>query len=145
MHSCSPQVRVLGGAPTASVRANPYNDPKADDLPDTPKPATWQKVVLGVVTAVATAVVAAPVAVAVGDGCLAVAPACAAEIAEMVTGGASGGSLTIGGAAAAGASSEARSTVLGGKYYTVWIAAGHRHLTSGRREARRLACRPRWS
>lgn len=40
-----------------------------------------------------------PVAVTLGEGCLAAAPVCAAEIAEMVTGGASGGSLTIGGAA----------------------------------------------
>ncbi|MDQ0904036.1 RHS repeat-associated protein [Streptomyces canus] len=81
---------------------NPYYDPNADDLPDTPKLKTWQKVVLGVVTGVAVAVAAAPVAVALGDGCLATAPVCAAEIAEMVTGGASGGSLTIGGAAVGG-------------------------------------------
>jgi hypothetical protein len=79
-----------------------FTDRNADDPPDTGKLATWQKVALGVVTAVAVAVVAAPVAVAVGEGCLATAPVCAAEIAETVTGGASGGSLTIGGAAVGG-------------------------------------------
>ncbi|MFJ9713415.1 RHS repeat domain-containing protein [Streptomyces sp. NPDC101234] len=85
-----------------AMGTNPNYDPKAHDLPDTGKLATWQKVVLGVVSAVAVAVVAAPVAVAVGEGCLATAPVCAAEIAEMATGGASGGSLTVG--AGAGAS-----------------------------------------
>lgn len=72
---------------------------------DKGKLATWQKVVLGLVGGLAAAVVAAPVAVALGDGCLATAPACAAEIVEVATGGASGGSLTVGGGAAlAGAS-----------------------------------------
>ncbi|MER6787917.1 hypothetical protein ABT330_25390 [Streptomyces sp. NPDC000658] len=56
---------------------------------------------LGAVAAVATVVVAAPAAIALGEGCLATAPVCAAEIAEMATGGASGGSLTVGSAAAA--------------------------------------------
>ncbi|MGR6968320.1 hypothetical protein ACU639_01710 [Streptomyces cynarae] len=82
---------------------NPYYDPNAHDLPDKPKLATWQKVVLGVVVGVAAAVVAAPAIVAVGEGCLATAPVCAAEIAEMATGGASGGSLPAS-AAATGAS-----------------------------------------
>ncbi|WP_329265216.1 hypothetical protein OG223_09530 [Streptomyces sp. NBC_01478] len=82
-----------------AMGTNPYYDSKADDLPDTPELATWQKVVLGVVAVVSLAVAAAPVAVALGEGCLAAAPVCAAEIAETVTGGASGGSLTIGGAA----------------------------------------------
>ncbi|MGW0801218.1 RHS repeat domain-containing protein, partial [Streptomyces sp. NPDC002692] len=82
-----------------AMGSNPYYDPKADDLPDTPKLATWQKVVLGVVVGVAVAVAAAPVAVAVADGCLAVAPVCAAEIAEAATGGASGGSAVVGGGA----------------------------------------------
>ncbi|MEU2624620.1 RHS repeat-associated core domain-containing protein [Streptomyces sp. NPDC007157] len=81
---------------------NPHYDPNANDIPDAGKLATWQKVVLGVVSVVAVAVVAAPVAIAVGEGCLATAPVCAAEIAEMATGGASGGSLTVG--AGAGAS-----------------------------------------
>ncbi|MFF3334721.1 RHS repeat-associated core domain-containing protein [Streptomyces sp. NPDC002888] len=101
-----------------AMGTNPHYNPKADDLPDTGKLATWQKVVLGVVAVVAIAVTAAPVAVALGDGCLATAPVCAAEIAEMVTGGASGGSLTVGSAAAAGGYSAARSTILGGKYFT---------------------------
>ncbi|MFE9904903.1 RHS repeat domain-containing protein [Streptomyces achromogenes] len=84
-----------------AMGTNPYYDPKAHDLPDKPKLATWQKVVLGIVVGVAAAVVAAPAAVAVGDGCLAAAPVCAAEIAELATGGASGGSLTVGSAAVA--------------------------------------------
>ncbi len=54
------------------------------------------EVVLGVIAGVAAAVVAAPVAVAVGEGCLAAAPVCAAEIAEIATGGASGGSAVAG-------------------------------------------------
>ncbi|WP_393087748.1 RHS repeat-associated core domain-containing protein [Streptomyces sp. LN704] len=82
-----------------AMGTNPYYDPKADDLPDRPKLATWQKVVLGVVSVVSLAVAAAPVAIALGEGCLATAPVCAADIAETLTGGASGGSLTIGGAA----------------------------------------------
>jgi hypothetical protein len=81
---------------------NPYYDPSAHDLPDKPKLATWQKIVLGAITAVAATVVIAPVAVALGGGCLATAPVCAAEIAEVATGGASGGSLTVGSVAAAG-------------------------------------------
>ncbi|MER6442917.1 hypothetical protein ABT275_42450 [Streptomyces sp. NPDC001185] len=79
--------------------SNPYYDPNADDFPDTPKLATWQKVVLGAVCVVAVAVAAAPVAVAVADGCLAAAPVCAAEIVEAATGGASGGSGVVGGGA----------------------------------------------
>ncbi|WP_333738946.1 RHS repeat domain-containing protein [Streptomyces sp. IBSBF 2806] len=84
-----------------AMGTNPYYDPNAGDLPDTGKLATWQKVVLGAVAAVATVVVAAPAAVALGEGCLATAPVCAAEIAEMMTGGASGGSAVVGGGAAA--------------------------------------------
>ncbi|MGW4043466.1 hypothetical protein [Streptomyces sp. NPDC004721] len=38
---------------------------------------------------------------ALGEGCLAAAPVCAAEIAEMATGGASGGSAVVGGGAVA--------------------------------------------
>ncbi|MFF3412596.1 RHS repeat-associated core domain-containing protein [Streptomyces sp. NPDC002742] len=93
-----------------AMGTNPYYDPKADDLPDTPKLATWQKIVLGAIVGVAAVVVAAPVAVAVGDGCLATAPVCAAEIMEMATGGASGGSAVVGGGvAAAGAKALATS------------------------------------
>ncbi|MFI6341117.1 RHS repeat-associated core domain-containing protein [Streptomyces sp. NPDC050535] len=79
-----------------AMGTNPHYDPNANDLPDAGKLATWQKVVLGVVTVVAVAVVLAPVAVALGEGCLATAPVCAAEIAEMATGGASGGSAVVG-------------------------------------------------
>ncbi|MFJ1672806.1 RHS repeat-associated core domain-containing protein [Streptomyces bottropensis] len=85
---------------------------------DRGKLATWQKVFLGVVIGVAAAVAVAPVAVAVGEGCLAAAPVCAAEIAEMATGGASGGSAVVGAGVGVGAYSAARSTRLGGKYYT---------------------------
>ncbi|MFJ9718927.1 RHS repeat-associated core domain-containing protein [Streptomyces sp. NPDC101213] len=79
-----------------TMGTNPYYDPNAHDLPDKPELATWQKVVLGVVAVVALAVAAAPVAAVAAEGCLATAPVCAAEIAEMATGGASGGSLTAG-------------------------------------------------
>ncbi|GAA3063398.1 hypothetical protein [Streptomyces glomeratus] len=79
-------------------------DPSDSDHSDRGKLATWQKVVLGVIVGVAATVVAAPAAVAVGGGCLAAAPVCAAEIAEMATGGASGGSMVVGsGAVAVGA------------------------------------------
>jgi RHS repeat-associated protein len=103
-----------------AMGTNPNYDPTANDLPDTGKLATWQKVVLGAVAVVSLAVAAAPVAVALGEGCLASAPVCAAEIAEMVTGGASGGSAVVGGGAAVGIGgySAARSTPLGGKYFT---------------------------
>ncbi|MFF3941667.1 RHS repeat-associated core domain-containing protein [Streptomyces phaeofaciens] len=90
-----------------AMGTNPYYDRNAGDLPDTGKLATWQKVVLGVVTGIAVAVVAAPVAVALGEGCLATAPVCAAEIAEMVTGGASGGSAVVGGGAVVGGAARA--------------------------------------
>ncbi|MFI1031221.1 RHS repeat-associated core domain-containing protein [Streptomyces sp. NPDC020951] len=98
-----------------AMGTNPHYDPSANDIPDAGKLATWQKVVLGIVAGVAAIVVAAPVAVAVGDGCLAAAPVCAVEIAEALTGGASGGSAAIVGA---GAYSAARTTRLGGTYYT---------------------------
>ncbi|WP_234330285.1 RHS repeat domain-containing protein [Streptomyces acidiscabies] len=84
-----------------AMGTNPQYNPNANDLPDTGKLSTWQKVILGTVSAVAGAVILAPVAIALGEGCLATAPVCAAEIAEMATGGASGGSLTIGGGAVA--------------------------------------------
>ncbi|MFF8639007.1 RHS repeat domain-containing protein [Streptomyces pilosus] len=83
-----------------AMGTNPAYDPNANDLPDTGKLATWQKVVLGALVVVGLAVAAAPVAIVVGEGCLAAAPVCAAEIAEVATGGASGGSLTVGGGAA---------------------------------------------
>ncbi|WP_240802492.1 RHS repeat-associated core domain-containing protein [Streptomyces sp. A0642] len=92
-----------------AMGTNPHYDPTANDLPDTGKLATWQKAVLGVITVVATAVVLAPVAVAVGEGCLIAAPICAAEIAEMATGGASGGSAVVGaGVASSGAAAAFR-------------------------------------
>ncbi|WP_079034595.1 RHS repeat-associated core domain-containing protein [Streptomyces hirsutus] len=84
-----------------AMGTNPHYDPNANDLPDTPKLATWQKVVLGAVVGIAVVVIAAPVAVAVGEGCLATAPVCAAQIAELATGGASGGSAVVGGGIAA--------------------------------------------
>ncbi|MFC4329515.1 RHS repeat-associated core domain-containing protein [Streptomyces andamanensis] len=90
-----------------AMGTNPYYDPNAHDLPDKPKLATWQKVILGLVVGAAAAVVAAPVAVAVGEGCLATAPACAAEIAETVTGGASGGSAVVGSGATVAAATRA--------------------------------------
>ncbi|MFC4500640.1 MULTISPECIES: RHS repeat domain-containing protein [Streptomyces] len=90
-----------------AMGTNPQYDPNANDIPDAGKLATWQKVVLGAVSAVAVTVVAAPVAVALGEGCLATAPVCAAEIAEMVTGGASGGSAVVGGGAALASASRA--------------------------------------
>ncbi|MFI9549820.1 RHS repeat domain-containing protein [Streptomyces sp. NPDC052016] len=107
-----------------AMGTNPYYNPKADDLPDRPKLATWQKVVLGVVVVVATAVAVAPVAVALGEGCLATAPVCAAELAEMATGGASGGSAVVGsGAAAAGVKALAT-----GKYGAATNAANGARL-----------------
>lgn len=78
----------------------PQYDPAAHDLPDTGKLSTWRKVLLGVVTVVGLAVAVAPFASAFATGCLATLPVCAAEIAEMATGGASGGSSTAGGAGA---------------------------------------------
>ncbi|MEH0423309.1 RHS repeat-associated core domain-containing protein [Streptomyces sp. B21-083] len=95
-----------------AMGTNPHYDPNANDLPDTGKLATWQKVVLGLVVGVAVVVAAAPVAVALGEGCLATAPVCAAEIAEMVTGGASGGSAVVGGGIVA---AGAKTLAAGGK------------------------------
>ncbi|MFE9882714.1 RHS repeat-associated core domain-containing protein [Streptomyces sp. NPDC005784] len=64
------------------------------------KLSTWQKVLLGIVTGVSTVVAAAPVAAALGPeaaaACLADPPACGEIIAEVATGGASGGSLVAG-------------------------------------------------
>lgn len=95
-----------------AMGTNPHYDANAHDLPDKPKRATWQKVVLGLLAGVAATVAVAPVALAVGGGCLAVAPVCAAEIAEAVTGGASGGSALVGSSAmvAAVASKSATAT-----------------------------------
>lgn len=80
-----------------AMGTNPNYDPSANDLPDPGKLSTWQKVVLGVVTVVGLVVAVAPVSVGLAQGCLAAAPVCAAEIAEMATGGASGGSAVVGG------------------------------------------------
>ncbi|MFF4105416.1 RHS repeat-associated core domain-containing protein [Streptomyces sp. NPDC001903] len=55
-----------------------------------------QKIALGVITVVSLAVVVAPVAAEFGPACLAAAPVCAAELSEMATGGASGGSAAVG-------------------------------------------------
>ncbi|MFJ4689673.1 RHS repeat domain-containing protein [Streptomyces sp. NPDC088789] len=45
-----------------AMGANPHYDPTASDLPDRPKLATWQKVLLGVVTVVGLGVAVAPLA-----------------------------------------------------------------------------------
>ncbi|MEV0139928.1 MULTISPECIES: RHS repeat-associated core domain-containing protein [Streptomyces] len=79
----------------------------------TPAPLkTWQKIVLGIASGVSAGVILAPVALAIGPeiaaACLANPAGCATVAAELTTGGAGG----------AGAYSAARSTVLGGKYYT---------------------------
>ncbi|THA33092.1 hypothetical protein E6W17_32055 [Streptomyces sp. A1547] len=58
-----------------------------------------QKIALGVITVVSLAVVVAPIAAEFGTACLATAPVCAAEIAEIATGGASGGSALVAGGA----------------------------------------------
>ncbi|MEU3208087.1 RHS repeat-associated core domain-containing protein [Streptomyces cyaneofuscatus] len=86
-----------------AMGTNTQFDRNADDLPDTGKLSTMQKVLLGVVTVVGLAVAVAPVAAAFASGCLATAPVCVASFAEMATGGASGGSLTLGGGAVAAA------------------------------------------
>lgn len=78
-----------------AMGTNPQYNPAANDLPDTGKLSTLQKVLLGAVTAVGLAVAVAPVAAALWTGCLATAPVCAATIAEMATGGASGGSAVV--------------------------------------------------
>ncbi|CAL9629279.1 toxin glutamine deamidase domain-containing protein [Streptomyces sp. enrichment culture] len=102
-----------------AMGTNPHYDPNANDIPDPGKLATWQKVTLGLLAGAALLVAAAPVAVVAAEGCLATAPVCAANISEIVTGGASGGSALVGGAAVGvGGYSAARSTILGGKYYT---------------------------
>jgi hypothetical protein len=101
-----PQPKKKDGVCNAcwAMGTNPNYQPNANDIPDVGKLATWQKVVLGVITGLSVTAVAAPAIVAIGDGCLATLPVCAAEISEMVTGGASGGSAVVGaGAFAAGA------------------------------------------
>ncbi|MEU2897600.1 RHS repeat-associated core domain-containing protein [Streptomyces sp. NPDC001273] len=85
-----------------AMGTNPHYDRTANDLPDTGKLSTWQKVLLGAVVGIAVVVAVAPVAVVLGQGCLAAAPVCAAEIAEVATGGASGGSAVVGSTAVAG-------------------------------------------
>lgn len=84
-----------------AMGTNPHYNPNANDIPDAGKLATWQKVLLGVVSTVSLAVASAPVVAVMAPGCLAAAPVCAAEIAEVVTGGASGGSMAVTGATAA--------------------------------------------
>ncbi|MFD4943091.1 RHS repeat domain-containing protein [Streptomyces sp. NPDC058409] len=90
-----------------AMGTNQAYDSNAHDQPDPPKLATWQKVVLGAVSVVAAVVILAPAAVVLGEGCLATAPVCAAEIAEMATGGASGGSAVVGSGAVAGSAAAA--------------------------------------
>ncbi|GAA2932662.1 RHS repeat-associated core domain-containing protein [Streptomyces enissocaesilis] len=82
-----------------AMGTNPHYDASANDLPARPPLATWQKIVLGVITAVAVAVIAAPVIVAVGESCLVAAIVCAEVASEAIAGG--GG--TTGAVAASGA------------------------------------------
>ncbi|WP_247689337.1 hypothetical protein [Streptomyces sp. RK62] len=92
-----------------AMGANPNHDPNANDIPDSGKLSTWQKVALGVVTVVGLLVAVAPLVVSPALGCLASAPACAAAIAETATGGASSGSAVVGtGAAGIAATRAAR-------------------------------------
>ncbi|MCX5269370.1 hypothetical protein [Streptomyces sp. NBC_00199] len=87
-----------------AMGTNPYCDPNAHDLPDTPKLKTWQKVVLGVVTAVTAVVVGAPVIVAgwqeISAACLFNPAGCGEVISEIGTAGAAGGSMASGAAGA---------------------------------------------
>nr|WP_237276962.1 RHS repeat-associated core domain-containing protein [Streptomyces caniscabiei] len=96
-----PQWNLLAGSYPV-----PANQAAKDVLTDRPKLSTLQKVMLGVFTVVGLAVAVAPVAAALGSGCLATAPVCAATIAETVTGGASGGSAVVGSGVAAGAAAK---------------------------------------
>ncbi|MEU9656425.1 RHS repeat domain-containing protein [Streptomyces chartreusis] len=89
-----------------AMGTNPQYNPSANDIPDPGKLATWQKVVLGVVTVVGLAVAVAPAAATLAPGCLAAAPVCAAEIAEVATGGASGGSAVVGTGVLAGTAAK---------------------------------------
>jgi RHS repeat-associated protein len=94
-----------------AMGTNPGYTPGAtDEWIDRPKLETWQKVVLGAISVAAAGVILAPVAITVGQGCLAAAPVCAAEIAEAATGGASGGSAVVGAGAVAGTTGLARRT-----------------------------------
>ncbi|MDH6455486.1 RHS repeat-associated protein [Streptomyces sp. SAI-119] len=85
-----------------AMGTNPHYDPNANDIPDPGKLATWQKVVLGVSTAVGLAVAGAPIVAAVGPeiaaACLANPVGCAEVVAEIGTGGAAGGSMPSGAA-----------------------------------------------
>ncbi|MFJ7242938.1 RHS repeat domain-containing protein [Streptomyces olivaceus] len=80
----------------------PANQSAKDLLTDRPEAATWQKVVVGVISAVAVAVVGAPVIAAVGPeittACLANPAGCAEVVTEIGTGGAAGGSMPSGSA-----------------------------------------------
>ncbi|MGW5134182.1 RHS repeat-associated core domain-containing protein [Streptomyces sp. NPDC004135] len=113
-----------------AMGTNPNYSPTAhDSWIDRPKLETWQKVVLGAISAVAAGVILAPVAVAVGQGCLAAAPVCAAEIAEVATGGASGGSAVVGSGIAVGGAKA----LTGGKSLSesdVTLGAAQRLLAS---------------
>ncbi|WP_240529792.1 RHS repeat-associated core domain-containing protein [Streptomyces mangrovisoli] len=91
-----------------AMGTNPNYDPSVhDDWIKTTKLATWQKVLLGIALGVDAVVAAGPVievAAALGPAvaahCLADPPACGEVIAEVATGGASGGSLPSSGAVA---------------------------------------------
>ncbi|MFE7570848.1 RHS repeat-associated core domain-containing protein [Streptomyces sp. NPDC057539] len=116
-----------------AMGTNPQYDPNANDLPDTGKLATWQKVVLGVITVVAAAVVVAPVVAAVGPeisaACLANPAGCAGVVAEIGTGGAAGGSMPSG-AAHGGAANAANGVRLGKQLeYEVDAAAAAKMFT----------------
>ncbi|MYT68363.1 MULTISPECIES: RHS repeat-associated core domain-containing protein [unclassified Streptomyces] len=105
-----------------AMGTNPHYDANANDIPDHGKLATWQKVLVGAAAAVAAVVAVAPVASLAVTGCLATAPACAEGIAEVMTGGASGGSaishMPGGGAIRRGANS----TIIGSDEATMTVS-----------------------
>ncbi|MFE2062479.1 RHS repeat-associated core domain-containing protein [Streptomyces sp. NPDC059467] len=87
-----------------AMGTNPdYDASVSDNWIKTSSLSTWQKILLGIATGADAAVVAAPLAASLGTEaaatCLANPAGCAEFVAEMVTGGAAGGSLPSGGAA----------------------------------------------
>ncbi|MFG2941350.1 RHS repeat-associated core domain-containing protein [Streptomyces sp. NPDC048282] len=88
-----------------AMGTNPHYDRNANDIPDSGKLATWQKVILGVAFAVAAAVAVAPVAVEGALACLAAVIVCAEGAAEVISGGAGVSATSVwaaGGAKGAG-------------------------------------------
>ncbi|MFJ8051407.1 RHS repeat domain-containing protein [Streptomyces luteogriseus] len=119
-----------------AMGTNPGYVPGAtDDWIDRPKLETWQKVVLGAISVAAAGVILAPVAITVGQGCLAAAPVCAAEIAEAATGGASGGSAVVGAGAVAGTTGLARRTTNTGAFSELQVPMQKRVVNEAARKA----------